>query len=47
MNSKTFKNEDGYIKGNCDAELVLQAMIDLENLVKYLDEQGKLLSHTN
>jgi uncharacterized LabA/DUF88 family protein len=23
-------NEEGYVKGNCDAELVLQAMIDLE-----------------
>lgn len=26
----TFKNKDGKIKGNCDAELVLQAMIDIE-----------------
>ena len=27
----TFRNTDGDVKGNCDAELVLQAMIDLEN----------------
>ena len=27
----TFLNADGDIKGNCDAELVLQAMIDLDN----------------
>ncbi len=25
----TFRNADGHVKGNCDAELVLQAMIDL------------------
>ena len=25
----TFRNRDGKVKGNCDAELVLQAMIDL------------------
>jgi uncharacterized LabA/DUF88 family protein len=27
----TFRNKDGKIKGNCDAELVLQAMIDYDN----------------
>jgi len=27
----TLPNKDGEIKGNCDAELVLQAMIDLDN----------------
>jgi uncharacterized LabA/DUF88 family protein len=27
----TFRNVEGNIKGNCDAESVLQAMIDLEN----------------
>lgn len=26
----TFRNRDGKVKGNCDAELVLQAMIDLK-----------------
>jgi uncharacterized LabA/DUF88 family protein len=30
----TLKNKDGLIKGNCDAELVLQAMIDFENYEK-------------
>lgn len=27
----TFRNNQGTVKGNCDAELVLQAMIDLDN----------------
>ena len=27
----TFRNADGDVKGNCDAELVLQAMISLEH----------------
>lgn len=27
----TFRHDDGTVKGNCDAELVLQAMIDLDN----------------
>ena len=30
----TLPNKDGEIKGNCDAELVLQAMIDLESYDK-------------
>jgi uncharacterized LabA/DUF88 family protein len=30
----TFKNKDGKIKGNCDAELVLQAMIDYNSFDK-------------
>ena len=30
----TFRNADGKIKGNCDAELVLQSMIDLNNYQK-------------
>jgi uncharacterized LabA/DUF88 family protein len=30
----TLPNHDGYIKGNCDAELVLQAMIDLNDYDK-------------
>ena len=51
-------SEKGVVKGNCDAELVLQTMIDFGKydqaviitgdgdfycLVKYLNEQGKLL----
>jgi len=30
----TFRNNQGTVKGNCDAELVLQAMIDLNNYDK-------------
>ena len=30
----TFRQKDGNMKGNCDAELVLQAMIDLVNYEK-------------
>lgn len=31
---ETFKQKDGNVKGNCDAELVLQAMIDFPNYNK-------------
>lgn len=31
---ETLKNKDGWVKGNCDAELVLQAMIDYEKYEK-------------
>lgn len=30
----TFKNKDGKVKGNCDAELVLQSMIELPKYEK-------------
>lgn len=30
----TLPNQDGEVKGNCDAELVLQAMIDINNYSK-------------
>jgi len=30
----TFKNPDGKVKGNCDADLVLQAMIDFDKYDK-------------
>lgn len=30
----TIRNADGYVKGNCDAELVLQAMINLNEYEK-------------
>jgi len=30
----TFKNPDGKVKGNCDADLVLQAMIDIDKYDK-------------
>lgn len=33
-------NEDGIVKGNCDAELVLQAMIDLQKYDKALIVTG-------
>jgi uncharacterized LabA/DUF88 family protein len=36
----TFRNSDGIIKGNCDAELVLQAMIDLNNYEKAVIVSG-------
>jgi uncharacterized LabA/DUF88 family protein len=36
----TFKNKDGKVKGNCDAELVLQAMIDYNNYEKALIVSG-------
>ncbi len=36
----TFKNSDGKIKGNCDAELVLQAMIDFEHYEKAVIVSG-------
>ncbi|MBI2638254.1 NYN domain-containing protein [Candidatus Peregrinibacteria bacterium] len=36
----TFKNKDGLIKGNCDAELVLQAMIDYPNYQQALIVTG-------
>lgn len=31
---ETLKNHDGTVKGNCDAELVLQAMIEYDNYEK-------------
>lgn len=34
MFKETLKNKDGCVKGNCDAELVLQAMIDYEKYQK-------------
>jgi len=37
---KTLKNKDGFIKGNCDAELVLQAMIDFERYAKAVIVSG-------
>jgi len=36
----TFRNSDGKIKGNCDAELVLQAMIDISNYEKAVIVSG-------
>lgn len=36
----TFKGHDGKIKGNCDAELVLQAMIEYPNYYKVLIASG-------
>lgn len=36
----TFRNSDGKIKGNCDAELVLQAMIDFNNYQKAVIVSG-------
>ena len=36
----TFANSDGKIKGNCDAELVLQAMIDFNNYEKAVIVSG-------
>jgi uncharacterized LabA/DUF88 family protein len=36
----TFVNSDGKIKGNCDAELVLQAMIDLPDYEKAVIVSG-------
>jgi uncharacterized LabA/DUF88 family protein len=36
----TFKNKEGKIKGNCDAELVLQAMIDYNNFDKAIIVSG-------
>lgn len=36
----TFRNVDGKIKGNCDAELVLQAMIDFNNYQKAVIVSG-------
>lgn len=37
---ETLKNKDGCIKGNCDAELVLQAMIDYEKYEKAVVVSG-------
>lgn len=37
---ETLKNKDGCIKGNCDAELVLQAMIDYEKYEKAVIVSG-------
>lgn len=34
------KNKDGFIKGNCDAELVLQAMIDYKKYKKAIIVSG-------
>lgn len=34
------KNKDGFVKGNCDAELVLQAMIDYEKYEKAIVVSG-------
>lgn len=34
------KNKDGFVKGNCDAELVLQAMIDFEKYEKAVIVSG-------
>ncbi|MBU1953664.1 NYN domain-containing protein [Patescibacteria group bacterium] len=34
------KNKDGFVKGNCDAELVLQAMIDYDNYEKAVIVSG-------
>lgn len=36
----TFKNKDGKLKGNCDAELVLQAMIDINKYEKAVIVSG-------
>ena len=36
----TFRNNDGKIKGNCDAELVLQAMIDYGQYEKAIIVSG-------
>lgn len=36
----TFKNKDGKLKGNCDAELVLQAMIDYNKYEKAIIVSG-------
>ncbi|MEW6508797.1 MAG: NYN domain-containing protein [Bacteroidota bacterium] len=36
----TFRNVDGKIKGNCDAELVLQAMIDFNSYQKAVIVSG-------
>ena len=36
----TFRNSDGKIKGNCDAELVLQAMIDFAAYEKAIIVSG-------
>ena len=34
------KNKDGFVKGNCDAEMVLQAMIDYEKYEKAVIVSG-------
>ena len=36
----TFRQKDGNVKGNCDAELVLQAMIDYPNYKKAILVSG-------
>ena len=36
----TYRNSEGTVKGNCDAELVLQAMIDLANYEKAIIVTG-------
>jgi uncharacterized LabA/DUF88 family protein len=36
----TFKQKDGNVKGNCDAELVLQAMIDFNEYDKAIIVSG-------
>jgi hypothetical protein len=40
----TFRSADGKVKGNCDAELVLQAMIDLESYEKAIIVSGDAIS---
>lgn len=36
----TFRNKDGKVKGNCDAELVLQAMIEINKYEKAVIVSG-------
>ena len=36
----TFKNKEGKVKGNCDADLVLQAMVDYNNYDKAIIVTG-------
>ena len=36
----TFKNKEGKLKGNCDAELVLQALIDINKYEKAVIVSG-------
>lgn len=37
---ETLKNRDGFVKGNCDAELVLQTMIDYQKYEKAVIVSG-------
>ena len=39
--------KNGEIKGNCDAELVLQAMIDYKNYEKAIESSKKLIKKSN